>query len=83
MNAFKQKKKEEKIIFFNFFVCLFFETGFLCLALAVLELRNPPASASRVLGIKGVCHHRPAFLNYYLHCIYNTKYIENFKTLFV
>jgi hypothetical protein len=37
-----------------------FETGFLCIALAVLdfvdqaglELRNPPASASRVLGLK-------------------------------
>jgi hypothetical protein len=43
------------------FVCLFvcfgfwfFETGFLCIALdqAGLELRNPPASASRVLGLK-------------------------------
>ena len=42
------------------FVC-FFETGFLCVALAVLELtvdqaglklRNPPAFASRVLGLK-------------------------------
>jgi hypothetical protein len=31
---------------------LFFETGFLCVALAVLELRNLPASASRVLGLK-------------------------------
>ena len=39
----------------------FFETGFLCVALAVLELfvdqtglklRNPPASASRALGLK-------------------------------
>jgi hypothetical protein len=39
----------------------FFETGFLCIALAVLthsvdqaglELRNPPASASQVLGLK-------------------------------
>ena len=33
----------------------FFETGFLCVALAVLKLRNPPASASRVLGLK-VCN---------------------------
>jgi hypothetical protein len=42
-------------------VVLFFETGFLCIALAVLgltldqaglELRNPPASASQVLGLK-------------------------------
>jgi hypothetical protein len=40
----------------------FFETGFLCVALAVLEshsvdqagleLRNPPASTFRVLGLK-------------------------------
>jgi hypothetical protein len=49
------------------FVCfgLFFETGFLCVALAGcpgthsvdqagLKLRNPPASASQVLGLK-VC----------------------------
>jgi hypothetical protein len=43
---------------------MFLETGFLCIALAVLELifvdqaglelRNPPASASQVLGLK-VC----------------------------
>jgi hypothetical protein len=33
---------------------LCFETGLLCVALAVLELRNPPASASasQVLGLK-------------------------------
>jgi hypothetical protein len=30
----------------------FFKTGFLCVALAVLELRNSPASASQVLGLK-------------------------------
>ena len=36
---------------FCFYVCfVFFETGFLCIA----ELRNPPASASWVLGLK-VC----------------------------
>jgi hypothetical protein len=34
------------------FVCLFFETGFLCIALTVLELTDPPASASRVLELK-------------------------------
>jgi hypothetical protein len=42
-------------------VVLFFKTGFLCVALAILELtvdhtglelRNPPASASQVLGLK-------------------------------
>jgi hypothetical protein len=49
--------------FFLFFVCLFvFETRFLCVALAVLELtlvdqaglelRNLPSSAFRVLGLK-------------------------------
>jgi hypothetical protein len=45
---------------FCLFVC-FFETGFLCVVLAVLELtlvrdglklRNSPASASQVLGLK-------------------------------
>jgi hypothetical protein len=35
-----------------FFFFWFFKTGFLCIVLAVLELRNPPASASRVLGLK-------------------------------
>jgi hypothetical protein len=30
----------------------FFETGFFCIALAVLELRNPPASAFQVLRLK-------------------------------
>jgi hypothetical protein len=29
-----------------------FKTGFFCVALAVLELKNPPASASQVLGLK-------------------------------
>jgi hypothetical protein len=48
-------------VFFLFCFC-FFETGFFCIALTVLELtfvdqdslelRNPPASASRVLGLK-------------------------------
>jgi hypothetical protein len=47
-----------KQAFNNFY---FFETGFLCIALAVLELtlyqaglelRNLPASASQVLGLK-------------------------------
>jgi hypothetical protein len=38
--------------FFWFGLVWFFETGFLCIALAVLELRNPPASASRVLELK-------------------------------
>jgi hypothetical protein len=52
------------LLFFFFFFFWFFKTGFLCIVLAVLcpgtyfvdqaglELRNPPASASRVLGLK-------------------------------
>jgi hypothetical protein len=68
--------------FFFFFLDFlrFFETGFLCIALAVLELtysvdqtglklRNLPASASQVPngGTKGVRHHCPisVFLNVY------------------
>jgi hypothetical protein len=49
-------------LFFFLFVCFvcFSRTGFLCVALARthsvdqagLELRNPPASASQVLGLK-------------------------------
>ena len=46
-------------VFFFFFLSFFwfFKTGFLYVALAVLdqaglELRNPPASASQVLGLK-------------------------------
>jgi hypothetical protein len=54
---------------FFFFFCLFvcFETGFLCVALAVLELtlrlasnRNLPASASQVLGLKA-CATTPSY----------------------
>ena len=46
---------------FLFIYLFIFETGFLCIDLAVLELtvdqaglklRNPPASASQVLGLK-------------------------------
>jgi hypothetical protein len=50
-------------ISFCLFVCLYFETGFLCVAPAVLELRNPPASASQVLGLKA-CATMPG-LNFY------------------
>jgi hypothetical protein len=38
--------------FFFFFSFLFSKAGFVCVALAVLELRNPPASASQMLGLK-------------------------------
>jgi hypothetical protein len=50
------------ILFFFFW---FFETGFLCIALAVqagLELRNPPASASQVLGLKA-CTTMPGYIS--------------------
>jgi hypothetical protein len=53
------------------FVCVFvfvIETGFLCVALAVLELCGPgwPGTQKSTClclpsaGIKGVCHHHPA-----------------------
>jgi hypothetical protein len=38
--------------FFWFCFFGFFKTGFLCISLAILELRNPFASASQVLGLK-------------------------------
>jgi hypothetical protein len=47
------------LLFVCLLVCLFvfvFETGFLCIAQAGLKLRNPPATASQVLVIKGVRH---------------------------
>jgi hypothetical protein len=54
----------------SFLFCFFFETGFLCVALAVLELnsvnqaglelRNSPASASQLLGLKA-CATTPGF----------------------
>ena len=60
----------------------FFSKGFLCVALAVLEitlytrleLRNLPASASQVLGgIKGMRHHHPAGIALYLQCRWRPK----------
>jgi hypothetical protein len=56
--------KPEFLLFLNFYLFIyfaFFETGFLCspgcpgthfVDRAGLELRNPPASASQVLGLK-------------------------------
>ena len=38
-------------VWLSFLSSFFFETGFLCVALAILELRDPPASASQVLGL--------------------------------
>jgi hypothetical protein len=60
------------LLFFFFFFFWFFETGFLCVVLAVLELildqaglelRNPPASASQVLGLKA-CATTPGFTSF-------------------
>ena len=57
-------------VFVFVFVCLF-ETGFLCspdcpgthsVGQAGLKLRNLPAFAFNVLGIKGVSQHHPSFL---------------------
>jgi hypothetical protein len=62
----KITKTSENSLYINFqffFFFWFFETGFLCVVLAGcsgtrsvhqagLELRNPPASASQVLGLK-------------------------------
>ena len=60
------------LLFLLLFVCFwFFETGFLCIVLAVLELtlvdqaglklRNLPASASQVLGLKA-CATMPGYV---------------------
>ena len=50
--------KQLVFCFVLFCFVLFFETGFFCIALAIdqagLELKNPPASAFQVLGLK-VC----------------------------
>ena len=55
LSAFDRLEEKIETMFLKIF---FFKTGFLCVALAVLELRNPPASASPVLGLK-VCATTP------------------------
>jgi hypothetical protein len=57
-----------------FFLFFFFETGFLCIALAVLELRNLPASASRVLGLKACATTPGAFLFKMIYLFYLCEY---------
>jgi hypothetical protein len=52
MQGIVQKGLHHFFCFVFVFCFCFFETGFLCVNLAVLELRNPPASASQVLGLK-------------------------------
>jgi hypothetical protein len=57
------------------FVCfVFFEAGFLCVALAGLELRNPPASASQVLGLKA-SGTTPGFVIFIFLMDYDTLFI--------
>jgi hypothetical protein len=48
-HRFSGRTARSYALFFWFWV---FETGFLCVDQAGLELRNPPASASQVLGLK-------------------------------
>ena len=62
MQAETKQNKTKHPYTYTFF---FFETGFLCVALAVLELRNPPASASRVLGLKA-CTTTPGLSHVFL-----------------
>ena len=51
----------------------FFETGFLSIAQAGLELRNPPASASQMLGLKA-CATTPRMVD--LDIVFLTSYLE-------
>jgi hypothetical protein len=51
------------------------ETGFLCIALGVLKLRNPPASTSQVLGLK-VCATTPG-----LSLIFKVKHVYDIETI--
>ena len=55
-----------------FLKIFFFNKGFLCVALAVLELRNPPASASPVLGLK-VCATTPGCFSKLKMSLYQEK----------
>jgi hypothetical protein len=71
---------------------LFFETGFLCIALAVLELfvdqaglelRNPPAFASRVLGLKACATTPDLHSSFYNKVIDYVTELSNFSFLLV
>jgi hypothetical protein len=67
------------VLFCFVLFCFVFETGFLCVALAAgcprthsvdqagLELRNPPASASQVLGLQECATTDPVQGHYWLH----------------
>jgi hypothetical protein len=71
-------------VFACLFVCLFFETWFLCSAgcpgthsvdQADLKIRDPPASASQVLGLK-VCVTNPArFIFFPIYDSFSCMYV--------
>jgi hypothetical protein len=78
-------------LFVCLFVCLFFKTGFLCAALAVLELtlfdqaglelRDRPASASQVLGLKA-CATTPGLTKLLIvHFVLSVDVGESFEEL--
>ena len=62
-----------------FFLYLFFEKGFLCLVLAVLELSSPDWSQTQrstclclpSAGIKGMCHHCWLYMLFLITSTYN------------
>jgi hypothetical protein len=67
------------IFIFIFFFFWFFDTGFLCVAQAVRELRNPPASASQVLGLKACATTawlRGDFNTLLINKIYKTTFLQ-------
>ena len=81
------------VFFFLFFLlllfCFVFLTGFLCIALAVLELFGPGWSQTQKsscfclpsAGIKGVCHHCPAVCMFSKVCFssnFTKMYVLNF-----
>ena len=71
------------------YLFLVFETGFLCITLAPgtnfvdqagLELRNPPDSASRVLGLKVICSFK---LSKCVHVFFSFFLFQSFKNIFL
>jgi hypothetical protein len=61
---------------FKWLLLLFSEAGFLCVTLAFLKLTeiHPPASASQVQRLKGMCHHCPTrLIDYYISSTINKQ----------
>jgi hypothetical protein len=74
-----------KIWGFSFFFFWFFETGFLCIALAVLELtvdqaglefRDQPSSASWVLGLEACTANNWLHFSFY-YCVCTDRLVHN------